>query len=1071
MPKHLPFVFLGFLIVSLSRPAASAPEAHVVSLLNPGFETPGDNALPRYWSVEAMQVDKRHWIRMDTTKRKGGISSLQIGHQDPGSTTLRSSTLELEVGKLYRLSGWIRTDHAYADPTGRYPTPVAATISMASFPFTNSAPSVGGTCDWKRVEVLFFATQHEDQVTLTFGFNGTATGVAWFDDIRIERVDDIAEYIPMETVHWYGPAFRYSDRGWTFVHIEGEPYTRGVQYGNLLSQEIATYIEKLAVGANTDNPKTGWAGMRMLADALFLRKYDEEYLLEMRGICDGALGGGASVLGRPIDFLDIVTMNSAVDLGQLGGALAKTSTPLSGRTFHADEDEAAMPERLHKCSSFLANGSATTHGGIVFGQLFMWNGYTGVHWNVICDVVPSKGHRLVYETFPGGIHSGADFYINDAGIMIGETTVMQTPFNPDGTPQSSRIRKAAQYAENIDDVVKILTENNNGLYTNDWLIGDAKSNETAILLLGTKKWRLWRSGKHDFPGGTTDFYWSVNNAKDPEVRKEYVPDPSNAPFDLAYSSVNRDVAFVNFYNQHKGRIDASAAFNVLASSPINRPHACDGKVTTSEMARQLMLYAHFGKVTLREKFPEKNSRLIQDLPNAIPHLSLGYTAFSPIFVVEQLKQHRMREGPTPARGPDDVTEAREVFSLDRSMLWHNTVYPASDADNWFVSGSAAYWHILNSLPSDAGAAMPVLRDQLSDMNTRLLYTVSREGALAPVHATRDYTAFKDYVIPRIRGTVLLHQLRLLMGNRTFSKFMNSVHDRFRNAAMTTEQFTVLAEKEGGSRAVSLIREWLEREDLPDPHPSAQLLKGIDGWIVRLTVKQGGKPYAFAATVAIETPNSVNWQVVRVDSGAQTISIPCKEEPVRMTFNAGCDIPVPRKNFYTFSNFFDDFRQTLIVYGTSRQIEANHTLALRYQTMLADRFTESLPPVWRDSEISDDQLATHDFILLGGVADNSLVQRFADSLRLSVARNAFVWNGKRCGDPEDGVILVYPNPFNAEKVVYLVLANSALQLHQMTKAYQPIPSWALFRGDRIVAKGYHEMQGLGLDFSGGGRGAN
>ena len=39
-------------------------------------------------------------------------------------------------------------------------------------------------------------------------------------------------------------------------------------------------------------------------------------------------------------------------------------------------------------------------GKVVFGQIFMWNGYTGVHWNVITDVEPSDGYRLVYHTFP-----------------------------------------------------------------------------------------------------------------------------------------------------------------------------------------------------------------------------------------------------------------------------------------------------------------------------------------------------------------------------------------------------------------------------------------------------------------------------------------------------------------------------------------------------------------------------------------------------------------------------------------------------------------------------------------------
>jgi len=184
-------------------------------------------------------------------------------------------------------------------------------------------------------------------------------------------------------------------------------------------------------------------------------------------------------------------------------------------------------------------------------------GYTGVHWDVICDVVPSKGTGWCTRR-SRRIHSGADFYINSAGIMLGETTVMQTPFNMDGTPQSMRIRKAAQYASSIDQVTEILTTKNNGLYTNDWLIGDTKTSEIAILLLGTNSHKLWRSSKKEFPGGTEGFYWSVNNAKDPGVRKEYVADHSNAPFDVVFSAVNRDIAFMDYYRREKGPSTPSA---------------------------------------------------------------------------------------------------------------------------------------------------------------------------------------------------------------------------------------------------------------------------------------------------------------------------------------------------------------------------------------------------------------------------------------------------------------------------------------------------------------------------------
>jgi hypothetical protein len=83
-------------------------------------------------------------------------------------------------------------------------------------------------------------------------------------------------------------------------------------------------------------------------------------------------------------------------------------------------------------------------------------------------------------------------------------------------------------------------------------------------------------------------------------------------------------------------MDAIAGVNVLATTPINRPHACDGKVTTSEMAENLVFFAHSGKVTLREKFIGENKR-IPDLPGAVPRLSLGYSTMSPIFITEKIK--------------------------------------------------------------------------------------------------------------------------------------------------------------------------------------------------------------------------------------------------------------------------------------------------------------------------------------------------------------------------------------------------------------------------------------------------
>jgi hypothetical protein len=425
-----------------------------------------------------------------------------------------------------------------------------------------------------------------------------------------------------------------------------------------------------------------------------------------------------------------------------------------------------------------------------------------------------------------------------------------------------------------------------------------------------------------------------------------------------------------------------------------------------------------------------------------------------------LKELRKRPADPPSRPTDDLNGAGDLVTFGKSMLWHNTVYPATDGDNWFVSGSAAYWNVLNGLPKDGRAALTTLREHFSDMNARLLYCTSREGGLAAVNAKRDYSEYKDYVIPRIRGTFLLHQLRLLMGNKSYSNLMNAIHDRFKNSPLTTAQFISAVEKAGIDDGI--VRQWLEREGLPAPGVSAEVLRGADGWAVRLSIVQNGQTYAFATTVAIETAKNTYWQVVRVDSAKQTLNIVCKEEPLRVRFNAGNDIPVSRNDYYVFPNIFDDFRQALIVYGTTMQIEANHTFALRYQTLLADRFTETLAPVRKDYEVGRDQFSDHDFVLLGGAADNNLVRQFADTLGLTLGRNTFAWQGRTYGDPDEGAVLVYPNPYNPRRVVYLVIANSALQLYQMTKVYQPVPSWALFKGERVVEKGYHPTEGFEIE---------
>ena len=173
---------------------------------------------------------------------------------------------------------------------------------------------------------------------------------------------------------------------------------------------------------------------------------------------------------------------------------------------------------------------------------------------MIFDIQPEHGNRVLMDGLPGVIVSDDDFGINSAGIMSTETTITQFEgWDPNGKPEFMRARKALQYANSIDDYVRIIKEGNNGGYANDWLIGDRKTGEIAYLELGLKNTPLWR---------TKDGYFvSSNFARDPKVISE---ETTFNPNDASSSPNARHIRWEEIMQQAKGKIDVNMAQQFLA---------------------------------------------------------------------------------------------------------------------------------------------------------------------------------------------------------------------------------------------------------------------------------------------------------------------------------------------------------------------------------------------------------------------------------------------------------------------------------------------------------------------------
>ena len=220
--------------------------------------------------------------------------------------------------------------------------------------------------------------------------------------------------------------------------------------------------------------------------------------------------------------------------------------------------------------------------------------------------------------------------------------------------------------------------------------------------------------------------------------------------------------------------------------------------------------------------------------------------------------------------------------------------------------------------------------------------------------------------------------------------------------------------------------------------------------------QPGSPYHFLTSVELQGPGGSRFERVEVREREASFTFHAAEKPARVRFNPGQDLLVAVANPFSLPNQSDDFKHLLIVPGTSRQVEANRSLALNYRDLLADNFTEDLVPVQADAEVSAASLREHDLIVFGGPDDNALLERMVrdHALPVTFGKGCFTFQGKTYGRAEDGLALALPNPYNPGRTLFLYTANSRLELWHMTHAFQRgLPGWVVYRDGEIVARGF------------------
>jgi len=347
-------------------------------------------------------------------------------------------------------------------------------------------------------------------------------------------------------------AYRLPERnGWIQVHLEGSPADIGFQHGYLLPAEIKDDFKAISTEIAHDEKKD-WEFFRKTAREVFWPHIEQEYRDELTGIVDGL-----SAHGVRMDVWDIVAMNAWLELPYYDKFLTKGVPTATGAAGPGDH-----------CSAFVATGSYTRDGRIVIGHN-NWTSYSsGERWNIMFDIVPAQGSRILMDGPAGLIHSADDFGVNQAGIVITETTISGfSGFDPDAVPEFVRARKAMQYAASIDDFARIMKDGNNGGYANTWLVADRKTNEIASLELGLKNVTLLRT--------KDGFYVGSNFPADPKLVKEETDFDVN---DKSKSENARHARWLALMDQYRGKIDVAAGQKFLA----DHYDSYEGKIDPSE---------------------------------------------------------------------------------------------------------------------------------------------------------------------------------------------------------------------------------------------------------------------------------------------------------------------------------------------------------------------------------------------------------------------------------------------------------------------------------------------------------
>ena len=346
--------------------------------------------------------------------------------------------------------------------------------------------------------------------------------------------------------------FTYEKNGWKYIFIKGSPKERGYAYGSACAKDFIEIQKMLKFFIYESYGKTWDFFIEKIADDFKEMTENDfnEFYQEMEGIVEGC---NANECKTTID--EIIAWNFYMSIPYWYPAWVETNENHDG----SKSKKTAMGPReggaKDHCSAFIAVGDDWTEDGkIVVAHNSFTDYIDGQYSNIVLDITPDKGYRIIMQTSPCWIWSGTDFFVTSKGIIGTETTIGGFLPYVKKYPIGYRIRKAMQYGDTLDDYVKILLDGNSGDYANSWLFGDINTNEIMRLELGLQFHNVERTKNGYFIG--------FNATYDSQIRN--IECINSGFYDIRRHQGARYVRLSELMDENKGKLNVEIAKKIIA---------------------------------------------------------------------------------------------------------------------------------------------------------------------------------------------------------------------------------------------------------------------------------------------------------------------------------------------------------------------------------------------------------------------------------------------------------------------------------------------------------------------------